>query len=346
MTIRPIEIRDLPELFDLRAATRENPFSREALQKLGITEKTTARAMETTLRGWLSESGHVKCGFAMGDGSTGEMSVIAVLPQYEGQGIGGALLSAVESWLFSLNWRELWLWTSSNPASRAFSFYTKRGWVVTENKGEVVYMRKFASDRSTVRAPQRESLQGVKESMRRFEGLAIRGVESSDLEKFYAHQLDPVANKMAAFVCDDPKDKVAFDAHWDKILNSSLITKRTIVAGGRVAGYISCYPRGDNLEVTYWLGREFWGRGLATEALACMLRLVRDRPIFARAATDNVGSIRVLQKCGFNIIDKNRDYANARGEDTEEYILRLDHNQQLNEAKQSGGACEPAVYES
>ena len=64
-----------------------------------------------------------------------------------------------------------------------------------------------------------------------------------------------------------------------------------------------------------------------TQALNRMLHLVVDRPIFARAATDNVGSIRVLQKCGFKIIGKNKDFANGRGEDKEEYILRLDLDQ-------------------
>ena len=169
---------------------------------------------------------------------------------------------------------------------------------------------------------------GVRQkTMSRFESITIREVESSDLETFYEHQLDPEAIRMAAFVCEDPKDKVAFDAHWDKILNSSQITKRTIVAEGQVAGHIACYPHGENMEVTYWLGREFWGRGLATQALNRMLHLVVDRPIFARAATDNIGSIRVLQKCGFKIIGKNKDFANGRGEDTEEYILRLDLDQ-------------------
>src|SRR5439155_2837111 len=69
------------------------------------------------------------------------------------------------------------------------------------------------------------------------------------------------------------------------------------------------------------------GKGLATQGLNRMLHLVVDRPIFARAATDNIGSIRVLQKCGFKIIGKNKDFANGRGEDTEEYILRLDLDQ-------------------
>lgn len=157
-----------------------------------------------------------------------------------------------------------------------------------------------------------------------FESITIREIEPSDLETFYEHQLDPEAIRMAAFVCEDPKDKVAFAAHWDKILNSPLITKRTIVAEGRVAGHISCYPQGEGMEVTYWIGKEFWGKGFATQALNSMLRLVADRPMFARAATDNAGSMRVLQKCGFRIIGKNRDFANGRGEDTEEYILRLD----------------------
>ena len=159
--------------------------------------------------------------------------------------------------------------------------------------------------------------------MSRSESITIREVESSDLETFYEHQLDPDANRMAAFVGKDPKDKVAFDAHWDKILNSSQNTNRTIVAEGQVAGYIACFPDGENMEVTYWLGREFWGRGLETQALERMLHLLVDRPIFARAA-DNIGSIRVLQKCGFNIIGTNKDFANGRGEETEEYILRLD----------------------
>ena len=120
---------------------------------------------------------------------------------------------------------------------------------------------------------------------------------------------------------------MGFDADWEKILKSSQNTMRTIVAEGKVAGYIACYPHDENLEATYWLGREFWGRGLATQALNRMLQLVVKRPIVARAATDNIGSIRVLQKCGFKIIGKNKGFANGRGEDTEEYILRLDLDQ-------------------
>src|SRR5580765_4704793 len=160
--------------------------------------------------------------------------------------------------------------------------------------------------------------------MSRFESITIREVESSDLETFYEHQLDPEAIRMAAFVGKDRKDKEVFNGHWKKILNSPQNINRTIVAEGQVAGYIACFPDGEHMEVTYWLGREFWGRGLATQALMRMLDLFVERPIFARAAADNIGSIRVLEKCGFKIIGKNKDFANGRGEDTEENILRLD----------------------
>jgi RimJ/RimL family protein N-acetyltransferase len=160
-----------------------------------------------------------------------------------------------------------------------------------------------------------------------FESITIRKVEPSDLETFYVHQLDPEAIRMAAFVSKDRKDKAAFEAHWNKILNSSQITQRTIVAEGQIAGYIGCFPNGEDMEVTYWLGREFWGRGLATQALNRMLDLVVDRPIFARTAADNIGSIRVLQKCGFKMIGKDKGFADGRGEETKEYIFRLDLDQ-------------------
>ncbi len=162
------------------------------------------------------------------------------------------------------------------------------------------------------------------EHVSRLEDITLREVEPSDLETFYQQQLDPEAIRLAAFVSKDPTDKAAFDVHWNKILNAPQITTRTILAAGRIAGSISCYPDGEHLEVTYWLGREFWGRGLATQALRRMLQLVVRRPLFARAAADNMGSIRVLQKCGFKIIGKNIDFAPGRGAETEEFIFRLD----------------------
>ena len=142
MIIRPIESRDIKELFDLRALTRENPLSREDLRKMGITEESTEEKLGTTLQGWLCEGAGKIVGFAMGDGTTGELSVIAVLPEFEGRGIGSQLLAVVEAWLVSRGREGLWLWTWPDPKTRAFSFYLKHGWTVFETKADIVYMKK------------------------------------------------------------------------------------------------------------------------------------------------------------------------------------------------------------
>lgn len=76
--------------------------------------------------------------------------------------------------------------------------------------------------------------------------------------------------------------------------------------------------------MTYWLSRGHWGKGLATKALSAFLQEQRRRPLYAHAAKDNVGSIRVLEKCGFQIEGEDRGFANARGEEIAEVVLRLD----------------------
>ena len=154
--------------------------------------------------------------------------------------------------------------------------------------------------------------------------ITIRNVETSDISIFFEQQLDLEANRMAAFVRDDPHDRAAFDAHWKRIMDSTGIVKKTILRGEEVAGHISCYPQEGELEVTYWLGKKHWGEGVATQALKKLLQEITHRPLFARAAKDNIRSIRVLQKCDFKIIDENKDFARGRGEETEEYIFRLD----------------------
>ena len=97
--------------------------------------------------------------------------------------------------------------------------------------------------------------------------ITIRNVETSDISIFFEQQLDLEANRMAAFVRGDPHDRAAFDAHWKRIMDSTGIVKKTILRGEEVAGHISCYPQEGELEVTYWLGKKHWGKGVATQAL-------------------------------------------------------------------------------
>jgi RimJ/RimL family protein N-acetyltransferase len=152
----------------------------------------------------------------------------------------------------------------------------------------------------------------------------LRDVRKDDLEIFFTHQLDPEANHMAAFTSENPADRKAFMTHWLKIFGDEAIKKKTILYEGRVAGHVASFKRFGQPEVTYWLGREYWGKGLATRALAALLKDLPVRPMYARAAKDNIASIRVLEKCGFTVVGTERAFANARGEEVEEFILKLD----------------------
>jgi RimJ/RimL family protein N-acetyltransferase len=147
---------------------------------------------------------------------------------------------------------------------------------------------------------------------------------ATDLPVIFQHQLDPEANRMAAFTVEDPGDRNTFEAHWKRVLADQTVTKLTILANGEIAGNIIGFNQLGQREVGYWLGKEFWGRGIATEALSQFLELVETRPMHARAAKDNVASLRVLEKCGFVIMAENCLFSNARGEEVEEWVLRLE----------------------
>jgi RimJ/RimL family protein N-acetyltransferase len=151
--------------------------------------------------------------------------------------------------------------------------------------------------------------------------LFLRAVTDSDLPIFFEQQLDKDANVMAAFTPKDPTDRAAFMAHWAKILADPGITIRTILVEGQVAGHVSVHSWYGEPEITYWIGKAFWGKGVASQALAQFLDLVTVRPLSARVAKDNLASLRVLQKCGFAISGEDKGFANARGVEVEEFIL-------------------------
>jgi RimJ/RimL family protein N-acetyltransferase len=154
--------------------------------------------------------------------------------------------------------------------------------------------------------------------------VTLREVLDADLAVFYAQTNDPEAVRMAAFTAEDPSDRAWFDAHWARIRSAPGVVLRTVVGErGEVLGHASVYGPPQEREVTYWIGREHWGRGAATAALRELLRLVPDRPLHARAAADNGGSLRVLGNCGFVVTGADRGFANARGEEIDEVVLTL-----------------------
>jgi RimJ/RimL family protein N-acetyltransferase len=153
--------------------------------------------------------------------------------------------------------------------------------------------------------------------------VVLREVHDSDLPVFFRQMNDPEACRMAAFTARDPSDWDAFEAHWKRVRASDAVN-RTVLADGDVVGSAAVYGEPGEREVTYWIDRAYWGRGIATAALRELLVEVPERPLYARAAADNSGSRRVLEKCGFRLTAHARGFANARGEEIDEVVLTLD----------------------
>ncbi|QFF99019.1 N-acetyltransferase [Psychrobacillus glaciei] len=152
----------------------------------------------------------------------------------------------------------------------------------------------------------------------------LRDIIEENLPIFFEQQLDSTANYMAAFTTKDPTDKDAFFDHWTKIIADETITIKTILFNGIATGHVSNFEQFGEPEVSYWIGKESWGQGIATKALSEFLEYIKVRPLYARAAKDNLASIRVLEKCGFKIISEDKGFSNARGKDVEEFILKLE----------------------
>src|SRR5256885_377401 len=154
--------------------------------------------------------------------------------------------------------------------------------------------------------------------------LVLREIEDRDLGVLFEHSSDRDAIRMAAFTSPEFDDRTSFERRWARLRSDSSTTNRVIEIDGRVVGHIASFDLEGRREVTYWIGREDWGRGIATRALQEFLQLEATRPLYAGAASDNAASIRVLTKCGFVIVGEGRGFAYGRNEETDEVVLRLD----------------------
>ncbi|GAB1334926.1 GNAT family N-acetyltransferase [Streptomyces sp. E-15] len=153
--------------------------------------------------------------------------------------------------------------------------------------------------------------------------IALRAVRDSDLAVIHRQMTDPEAVRMAAFGPEGAPDRASFAAYWQRLRDTSDVL-RTVLADGKVAGTAAVYGAAGEREVTYWIDRAYWGRGVATAALRALLAEVPERPLYARAAADNAASLRVLQKCGFREAARARGFANARGREIDEVVLILE----------------------
>jgi RimJ/RimL family protein N-acetyltransferase len=151
------------------------------------------------------------------------------------------------------------------------------------------------------------------------QSVRLRDVEPGDLPAFFEHQRDPEAVGMVVF---NSRERLAFDEHWAKILADDTNLKQTVVVDGQVAGNVTSFVREGMREVGYWLDRAYWGRGVGTAALSAFLKLEKRRPLCAGVARHNIGSLRVLQKCGFLLMGS-REPKCAEGEDDSFLVLTL-----------------------
>src|SRR6266704_1249114 len=247
-----------------------------------------------------------------------ELVNIDVPRELQGRGIGTRMVRLVEERARREDKRSVTLGTSRNAAGVAWKslpWWQSRGYRITGEE-ENDWTRSIGAGVREIRMEKKIS---------QTTEILLRDVTETDLPIFFEQQRDPAANFMAAFTARDPNDKEAFTAHWKRILNDDTVTMKTIVFDGHVAGSVAKFLDKEfgKPEVTYWIGKEYWGMGLATKALTRFLRDVTVRPIYGRAAKDNVASIRVLEKCGFRMFGQSKGFANARDAVVEEVILEL-----------------------
>jgi RimJ/RimL family protein N-acetyltransferase len=124
----------------------------------------------------------------------------------------------------------------------------------------------------------------------------LRPVRETDLPIFFVYQRDPEGLFLSGV---SPREHDPFMQHWQALLLNPRVLLRAILAGDALAGNVLSFDHRGRREIGYWLGREFWGKGIASAALAQFLEIEPIRPLFAAVATHNAASFRVLQKCGF-----------------------------------------------
>jgi RimJ/RimL family protein N-acetyltransferase len=134
--------------------------------------------------------------------------------------------------------------------------------------------------------------------------MRLREVTDDDLDDLYAHQADRVSYEMAAV---PTRDRQAFDAHWRLLRADPEVLLHVIDVDGAVAGSVLSFVLRGERVIGYWIGREFWGRGIATQALAQLLAIETRRPLRAHVFAPNRASARVLEKNGFRLLAEQPD---------------------------------------
>jgi predicted lactoylglutathione lyase/predicted acetyltransferase len=155
------------------------------------------------------------------------------------------------------------------------------------------------------------------------ENITLKKTRAEDLDTLFSFQSDPIGAYLAAFMAKDYQDHTAYIQKYTRLLQDSTVNNQTIFYNDSIIGSIAKFVlHGDN-EITYWIDRAYWGKGIATKALEIFLGVEKTRPLIARVACDNYGSQQVLEKCGFVRTGIEKGYAVVRQEEIDEIIYQL-----------------------
>ena len=153
--------------------------------------------------------------------------------------------------------------------------------------------------------------------------IELRDLDDDDLDAIFEMMRDPAAVEMAAFTAADPDDRDAFDAWMARERTAAEVATYVVTENGGFAGTAALFSVDGDREVTYWIARHAWGRGVATEALRILVSREAERPLFARVAAHNAASLAVLTKVGFTELSRDIDFAPGVGREVEEIVLVL-----------------------
>lgn len=154
--------------------------------------------------------------------------------------------------------------------------------------------------------------------------LRLQKTTVEDLEQLFLFQADEEANYLAAFNSENPSDKEAYMKKWTGIVNRDNCNMQTIWVDDVIAGSVIHFDLGDETNVSYWIDRPQWGKGIATKGLQMFLETTDKKILYGRVAYDNTGSQKVLEKNGFVKTGTETGFANGRGKEIEEFIYVLE----------------------
>jgi RimJ/RimL family protein N-acetyltransferase len=151
----------------------------------------------------------------------------------------------------------------------------------------------------------------------------LRDLDDDDLDAVFEMMRDPGAVAMASFTAEDPDDRDAFDAWIGRERARDDVSLFTVTERGGFAGTAAVFSVGSDREVSFWIARHAWGRGVATAALRLLLLREPERPLFARVAAHNAAAIAVFEKSGFTEVSRNIVYAPGLRREAEEVVYAL-----------------------